>query len=76
MLPLQLRAADRAAPDTMDALRRQFGAALGERAQPLDDAIGALDFETALDLCNQPIDAPLAGPGEGAVSPAPSGASA
>jgi PAS domain S-box-containing protein len=49
----QLRQADMAATDTMEALQRRFGAALGQRLQALDDAIGALDFERALRLCVQ-----------------------
>jgi hypothetical protein len=47
----QLRQADMAATDAMEALQRHFGGALGEALHPLDDAIGALDFELALQLC-------------------------
>jgi two-component system sensor histidine kinase/response regulator len=45
--------ADMAATDAMDALKRQFGAALGARLRPMDEAIDALDFERALGLCNE-----------------------
>jgi two-component system, sensor histidine kinase and response regulator len=58
----QLRHADMAATETMAALMRDFGAALGERLQPLDDAVGALDFEHASQLCAAFIDARLGEP--------------
>jgi PAS domain S-box-containing protein len=50
-LAAQLRQADMAATDAMDTLLRQFGGALGTRLAPLDEAIGRLDFERALQLC-------------------------
>jgi CheY-like chemotaxis protein len=52
----QLRNADMAATDAMADLRRHFGGALGEQLQPMDEAIGALDFDRALRLCNTLID--------------------
>jgi len=51
-----LQNADMAATDTMADLQRQFGGALGEQLQPMDEAIGALDFDRALRLCNALID--------------------
>jgi CheY-like chemotaxis protein len=51
----QLRQADMAATDTIETLQRRFGTALGPRLQALDDAIGTLDFERALRLCDQLI---------------------
>ncbi|MFM9881585.1 MAG: response regulator [Burkholderiales bacterium] len=49
----QLENADMAATDTMAALRRQFGGVLNHELQAMDDAIGMLDFERALQLCNE-----------------------
>jgi hypothetical protein len=40
----------------MAALLRQFGGALGKQLQPLDEAIGALDFDRELRLCDALID--------------------
>ncbi|MDP1901016.1 MAG: CHASE domain-containing protein [Rubrivivax sp.] len=47
----QLREADMAATEAVVALQRQFGAAGLAQLQALDDAVGALDFERALALC-------------------------
>ena len=44
-----------AATDAMETLQQRFGEALGERLQAMDDAIHALDFERALQLCVQLI---------------------
>ena len=55
-LALLLDNGDMAATDTMAALQRDFGGALGDRLQPLDDAVGALDFERALQLCHELIE--------------------
>ena len=49
----QLGNADMAATDAFGELRRQFGVALGERLGPIDETIGALDFERALQLCDE-----------------------
>ena len=49
----QLRNADMAATDAMADLLRGLDGATGTQLQPLDDAIGALDFDRALQLCNQ-----------------------
>ena len=38
---------DMAATDAMEQLRQQFGPALGQALQPLDDALGRLDFAAA-----------------------------
>ena len=54
---MHLRNADMAAMAAMAALQQQFGADLGTRLQPLDEAIGALDFERALELCDELIEA-------------------
>jgi len=51
-----LRNADMAATDAMAGLRRRFGESLGEQLRPLDEAIGTLDFEGALRLCNELIE--------------------
>ena len=51
----QLRNADMAATDAMAALQRRFGVSIGSLLQPLDEAIGELDFERALSLCNDLI---------------------
>jgi CheY-like chemotaxis protein len=51
----QLRNADMAATDAMVALQRRFGVSIGPLLQPLDEAIGGLDFERALSLCNDLI---------------------
>ncbi len=47
----QLRDADMAATDAMGDIKRRFGAALGAPLASIDEAIGALDFERALQLC-------------------------
>ena len=47
-----LQNADMAATDGMAELQRQYGGALGEQLQSLDEAISALDFDRALHLCN------------------------
>ncbi len=52
-----LASADMAATDAMEALKRQFGAALGVRLQAMDEAIDALEFDRALGLCNAWLDA-------------------
>ena len=49
----QLGNADMAATDTFGELRRQFGVVFGERLGPIDETIGALDFERALRLCDE-----------------------
>jgi HPt (histidine-containing phosphotransfer) domain-containing protein len=49
----QLRDADMAATDTMEQLQRQFGAQLGQQLQPLEDAVAELQFDRALQLCNE-----------------------
>ena len=41
----------------MAALRRVAGASLATRLQPMDDAIAMLDFERALCLCNEQMQA-------------------
>ncbi len=46
-----LRSADMAAIDAMEHLRDRFGNAAGIRLQPIDDAIADIDFDTALQLC-------------------------
>ena len=51
----QLQNADMAATDTMAEMQRRFGGALGDQLQPIDGAIGALDFESALRLCKKLI---------------------
>jgi hypothetical protein len=38
---------DMAATDAMEQLRQQFGPALGQALQPLDDALSRLDFAAA-----------------------------
>ena len=50
-----LRNADMAATDALANLLGRFGANTGNRLQPLDEAIGALDFERALRLCDKLI---------------------
>jgi two-component system, sensor histidine kinase and response regulator len=57
----QLRNADMAATDAMVALQHRFGVALGPLLQPLDEAIGELDFERALHLCSDLIANAVAG---------------
>ena len=52
-----LAGADMAATDAMEALKRQFGGALGVRLQAMDEAIDALEFDRALGLCNAWLDA-------------------
>jgi CheY-like chemotaxis protein len=52
----QLRNADMAATDAIADLRHKFGGSLGLQLQPLDEAISALDFERASQLCNKAID--------------------
>ena len=49
----QLREADMAATDTLDALRAGFGASLGLRLEPIAQAMAGLDFERALVLCDE-----------------------
>jgi len=51
----QLENADMAATEAIILLQQRFGAAFYQRLQPLDEAIGALDFERALTLCNELI---------------------
>ena len=51
----QLENADMAATEAIVLLQQRFGAALNHRLRPLDEAIGALDFERALTLCNELI---------------------
>ena len=51
---------DMAATDGMDALLRRVGGARGRSLQPMADAIGALDFERAQDLCRHLLDAAAA----------------
>ena len=60
-LAAHLRNADMAATDTMVKLQKQYGADLGHRLWPLDEAIGALDFARALVLCKQLSDQLTAG---------------
>jgi HPt (histidine-containing phosphotransfer) domain-containing protein len=50
LLAEQLRQADMAATQTMDALLQEFGDALEGRLQALDEAVGVLDFGQALQL--------------------------
>jgi two-component system, sensor histidine kinase and response regulator len=50
-----LQNADMKATDAMASLQRDFGASLGEPLGRLDEAVGALDFELALQLCNELI---------------------
>ncbi len=52
-----LQNSDMAATDTMAELRRHFSGSLGEQMQGLDAAVSALDFERALTLCNELIEA-------------------
>jgi PAS domain S-box-containing protein len=59
-LAVQLRQADMAATDAMEALQARFGAALGGRLQALDEAVAVLDFERALRLCDGLIPLPTA----------------
>jgi CheY-like chemotaxis protein len=47
-----LQNADMAATDAMTDLQRQVAGALGDRLQAVDEAVGALDFDRALRLCN------------------------
>jgi HPt (histidine-containing phosphotransfer) domain-containing protein len=51
---------DMAATDAMRELQRQFGAVLAEQLGPLDEAVNALDFGTALRLCESLIEAQAA----------------
>ena len=51
-LVAQLRLADMAATESMQEICTRFGAALGQRLQPLEEAIDGLDFERALALCD------------------------
>ncbi len=44
---------DMAATDAMEQLRQQFGPALGQALQPLDDAKRGLDFALAAQRCAQ-----------------------
>jgi two-component system sensor histidine kinase/response regulator len=48
----QLQNADMAATKAMAELQRQFGGPLRRQLLPINDAIGALDFEHALRLCD------------------------
>jgi hypothetical protein len=43
------------ATDAMASLQRDFGASLGEPLGRLDEAVSALDFERAFQLCNELI---------------------
>jgi two-component system sensor histidine kinase/response regulator len=51
-----LENADMSATDAMTQLQRQFGGRLGGQLQSLDEAVGMLDFERALRLCNELIE--------------------
>ncbi|MBL0124651.1 MAG: hypothetical protein IPP88_18650 [Betaproteobacteria bacterium] len=51
----QLRNADMAATDSMAALQRQFGSNLCAQLRPMEDAVGALDFDGALRFCKELI---------------------
>ncbi len=51
-LVTQLRQADMGATRSMQEVRIRFGAALGERLRPLEEAIDGLDFRRALALCD------------------------
>jgi HPt (histidine-containing phosphotransfer) domain-containing protein len=51
LLATQLADADMAATDTMATLTQRFGATLGARLTPLDEALLGLDFELGLRLC-------------------------
>jgi CheY-like chemotaxis protein/HPt (histidine-containing phosphotransfer) domain-containing protein len=51
-----LENADMSATDAMSQLQRQFGGSLGGQLHSLDEAIGMLDFERALRLCNELIE--------------------
>ena len=55
-LAVHLRNADMAATTVMADLQRQYGADLGQRLRPLDEAVAALDFTRALILCKQLTD--------------------
>jgi len=50
-LKQHLQNADMAATDVMADIQRQYGGALGDQLQSMDEAINALDFEHALRLC-------------------------
>jgi PAS domain S-box-containing protein len=56
----QLREADMAATDTLDALLAGFGASLGLRLEPIAHAMAGLDFERALVLCDELLDGAVA----------------
>ena len=58
-LPTQLKSADMAATSAMADLQERFGPPLGERMRSLDDAVQALDFERALQLCAELMPATL-----------------
>jgi signal transduction histidine kinase len=51
-----LRDSDMAAMEAVAGIHGQFGGALGQSLQALDDAVGALDFPRAMALCNQLIE--------------------
>ncbi|WP_200230183.1 PAS domain-containing protein [Rubrivivax gelatinosus] len=53
----QLGQGDMAATDSVDALQRRHGGTQDGGLQPLADAVGALDFEHALQLCRQLLEA-------------------
>jgi len=55
-LCVQLGNGDMAATDSMDALQRRVGGAWSQRLQPAADAVDMLDFERALQLCQQLLD--------------------
>ncbi len=55
-MAVHLQNADMAATDAMRDLQRDFGAVLGAQLEPMDDAVGALDFESALRLCHDLIE--------------------
>ena len=55
-MTVHLRNADMAATDAMTELLRTFGDTLGAQLAAMDDAIGTLDFERALRLCDDLID--------------------
>jgi len=52
----QLRNADMAATDAMAELRRRCGPDFASKLAPLQEAIGNLEFELALQICNELIE--------------------
>jgi hypothetical protein len=51
-LAFQLRDSDMAATDTIAAMRQKFDSDTLAQLQPLEDAVNALEFDSALSLCN------------------------